>query len=82
MTFADYLHAHDSLLARRDVLDCALAELAEHERWALLVGRLRCLRGIDTLSAVGLAVEIDFALFDHPRKVPGFVGLVPSDLHQ
>lgn len=79
VTFADYLHAHDSLLARRARLDCALERLASDSRHAALIGRLRCLRGIDTLSAVGLAVEIDFALFDHPRKVPGFVGLVPSE---
>jgi transposase len=79
LTFADYLHAHDSLLARRDRLDDALERLALASRHAAVIGRLRCLRSIDTLSAVGLAVEVDFALFDHPRKVPGFLGLVPSE---
>jgi len=80
VTFADYLHAHDSLLARRDVLDCALAELAEHERWALLVGRLRCLRGIDTLSAVGLVAELgDVDRFAHPKQLAAYLGLVASE---
>jgi hypothetical protein len=30
---------------------------------------LRCLRGVDTLTAVGLVAEVgDFAAFDHPRR--------------
>jgi transposase len=41
---------------------------------------LRCLRGIDTLSALGLAVEIgDFHRFKGAEKFMGFVGLVPSE---
>jgi len=80
VTFADYLHAHDSLLARRDRLDRALADLAEHERWALRVGRLRCLRGIDTLSAVGLVAELgDVERFAHPKPLAAYLGLVPSE---
>ena len=31
-----------------------IAEQAQDEQWAALVGRLRCMRGIDTLTAVGL----------------------------
>ena len=41
---------------------------------------MRCLRGIDTLSAVGLAVEIgDFARFEHPRQLMSYLGVVPSE---
>ena len=41
---------------------------------------MRCLRGIDTLSAVGLAVEVgDFARFEHPRLLASYLGLVPSE---
>jgi transposase len=41
---------------------------------------LRCLRGIDTLSAVGLAAEIgDFTRFDRPGKLMSYLGLVPSE---
>ena len=44
------------------------------------VGRLRCLRGIDTLTAVGLIAEIgDFAAFEHPKQLASFLGLVPSE---
>ena len=80
LTFVDLLHAHDSLLARRGGLEQALAELAEQSAWAESIGRLRCLRGIDTLSAVGLQAEIgDFHRFGHPRQLAAFLGLVPSE---
>ena len=45
------MHAHDILVARREQLERALAEIAETSPWALTIARLRCLRGIDTLSA-------------------------------
>jgi transposase len=41
---------------------------------------LRCLRGIDTLSAVGLAAEIgDFTRFEKAGKLMSYLGLVPSE---
>ena len=47
---------------------------------AQTVARLRCLRGIDTLSAVGLAVEVgDFDRFERPGQLMSHLGLVPSE---
>ena len=44
------------------------------------VARLRCLRGIDTLSAVGLCAEIgDFAASSAPGQLMSYLGLVPSE---
>jgi transposase len=38
------------------------------------------LRGVDTLTAVGLCAEIgDFARFAHPEQPMSYVGLVPSE---
>ena len=38
------------------------------------------MRGIDTLTAVGLCAEIaDFARFDPPKQLMSYVGLVPSE---
>jgi len=80
IAFADMLHAIDGLLARRDRLEVALAELVPASPWAAQVGRLRCLRGIDTLSAVGLCAEVgDFARFAHPRHLSSYLGLVPTE---
>lgn len=76
----DALHAHDWMIARRDQLERSLGRLADDSPWAETIGRLRCLRGINTLSAVGLIAEIgDFERFSHPRKLAGFLGLVPSE---
>lgn len=80
VAFADMLHAIDGLLARRGRLEAALAELVPTSPWAGQVGRLRCLRGIDTLSAVGLCAEVgDFERFAHPRFLSSYLGLVPSE---
>jgi transposase len=41
---------------------------------------LRALRGIDTVSAIGLVAEIgDIGRFAHPRQLMGYLGLVPSE---
>jgi transposase len=76
----EYLACHEVLLARRDRLDALIAAQAQLEPWAATIGRLRCLRGVDTLTAVGLLAEIgDFAAFDHPRRLASYLGLVPSE---
>jgi len=76
----EYLAGHEVVLARRTRLDGLIAEQAKDEQWAALVGRLRCLRGIDTLTAVGLVAEIgDFTAFAHPKQLASFLGLVPSE---
>ena len=79
-TLLDYLGAIDTLELRRDTLEATITELVPSSPSAQTVARLRCLRGIDTLSAVGLAAEIgDFARFDRPGKLMSYVGLVPSE---
>jgi transposase len=80
LTLEDYLHAHDVLLARRDRIESELDALAAASGWAPLIGRLRCLRGIGTLSALGLCAEIgDFDRFEHPDQLASYLGLVPSE---
>jgi transposase len=80
LTFADYLHAHDVLLARRDTLDRAIEEIATDSPWAPIIARLRCLHGIDTLSAFGICAEVcDFDRFLAPTAFSAYLGLVPSE---
>jgi transposase len=80
ITFQDMLQAHDGLLTRRARLEEALADLAPASPWAATIARLRCLRGIDTLSAVGLCAEVgDFGRFGHPQLLASSLGLVPSE---
>ena len=49
-------------------------------RFEPVVSALQALRGIDVVSAIGLVAEIgDIKRFDHPRKLMGYLGLVPSE---
>lgn len=80
LVFDDLLHGHDVLLERRERLDGALAVAAAESSWADTIARLRCLRGVETLTAVGLCAEIgDFGRFEHPRYLGAYLGLVPSE---
>ena len=78
--FDDYLHALDLVDARIEALEREIAALAADPAFAPLVGRLRCLRGIDTLSALGVVAEVgDFKRFPTAEEFMSFVGLVPSE---
>ena len=80
LTMLDYLGAIDALIVRRDTLERHIERLVPASPWTDPIARLRCLRGIDTLSAVGLCAEIgDFARFDRPGRLMSFLGLVPSE---
>jgi transposase len=75
-----HLACHEVLLARRGRLDALIEQQSRDTQWAALIGRLRCLRGVDTLTAVGLLAEIgDFSAFAHPKQLASFLGLVPSE---
>jgi transposase len=79
-TLLDYLGAVDGLLLRRDAIERMIGELVPRSPWADAVAKLRCLRGIDTLSAVGLCAEVgDFARFEHPGQLMSYLRLVPSE---
>ncbi|MBA3408941.1 MAG: IS110 family transposase [Solirubrobacterales bacterium] len=80
VTLMDYLGAIDALIVRRDTLETTIGELVPGSPWADTVARLRCLRGIDTLSAVGLCAEIgDWQRFPRAAHVMSYLGLVPSE---
>jgi transposase len=80
LTMADYLHAHDVLVARRDRIEAELGQLAASSPWTATIARLRCLRGIDTLSALGLCAEVgEFDRFEHPDSLSGYLGIVPCE---
>jgi transposase len=59
-TLLDYLGAIDALVVGRDAVERMISELVPLSPWAEPVARLRCLRGIDTLSAV----DVVFPAFD------------------
>jgi transposase len=78
--FFEYLARLESTLGRLKALDQELAAVAKLEPYQAKVAQLRCLRGIDTLTAVTLIAEIcDFRRFDHPSDLMAFLGLCPSE---
>jgi transposase len=80
LTLLDYLGAIDALVVRRDTLERHIERLVPNSPWAEPVARLRCLRGIDTLSAVGLCAEIgDWQRFQRAGRVMSYLGLVASE---
>ena len=79
-TMLDARGAIDALCHRRDGLEREIVALLPACPWAVQVGRLRCLRGVDTLTAVGLCSEIgDFERFARAGQLSSYVGLVPSE---
>jgi transposase len=80
LAFVDLLAAVDGLVARKEALDERLSRLASDERLWPTVSRLRAFRGIDTLSALGLHLELggDWERFRSPRRLFSWLGLTPS----
>ncbi len=79
-TLLDCRGAIDALVHRRDGLEREIIALLPACPWTVQVARLRCLRGIDTLSAVGLCAEVgDFARFARAEQLSSYIGLVPSE---
>ena len=77
--FEEYFDAVLSVTARRDRLDQAIAVTAALEQWAPMVARLGAIRGVATLTGLGLAVEIgDWTRFTG-ASIGAYVGLVPSE---
>ena len=76
----DYLAAVELLAGRRATLIGTLEDAVPESGHAVVIARLRCFRGIDTLSAAGLYAEVgDFGRFPRPSLLAGFLGIVPSE---
>jgi transposase len=75
---ADY-EAVQQVLARRNRLDVFIEEVAAESEFTPLVRRLGCLRGVSTLTGLGLAVEIGGWDRFTGSTIGAFLGLVPSE---
>lgn len=80
LAFIDLLAAVDGLITRRTMLDERLSRLATDPRLWPTVSRLRCFRGVDTLTALALHLELggDWQRFSSPRGLFAWLGLTPS----
>ena len=65
----------DVLVHRREHLEREIVQNLPGSPWETQVGRLRCLRGVDTLTAVGLCAEIgDFERFARAEQLMSYLG--------
>src|SRR5258707_6635884 len=64
---------------RRDTLDAAIAELAATPPYVDVVERLVCLRGVSTLTAVALTVELGDLDRIRPESLRPLLRLTPSE---
>ena len=79
LAFIDNLAGCDGLTARREALDERLSWVATDREFWPLVRRLRAFRGIDTLSALIIVLEVaDFTRFPRAVQLGSWLGLVPS----
>ena len=79
LAFIDNLAACDGLTARREALDERLSHVALDPEFWPIVRRLRAFRGIDTLSALIVVLEVaNFARFARAVQLGSWLGLVPS----
>jgi len=78
--FADLLAAVDGLSNRKAQIALQLSKLATDEQWWPTVARLRTFRGIDTLTAFSLHLELggDWKRFEKATSLGAWLGLTPS----
>lgn len=75
-----YVRALDETQARLTHLEQMLQSLAQQEPYQQPVQALRCLKGVETLTALTLVVETqDFRRFPTAAAFMSFTGLVPSE---
>lgn len=80
MALSEYQLAAQAAEERVTRLSAALTQAIGGWRFEPVVAALRALRGIDTVSAIGLVAEIgDIGRFATARQLMGYLGLVPSE---
>src|SRR6202049_1436027 len=74
MVLEDYLLAVEQVGTRLATLDAQLKEVADQEPYRERIGWLRCLRGIDTITAVSILAELHgFERFAKPRQLMAYL---------
>jgi len=80
IAFEEYVTAVEEAGARLERLAQAIGAQLEHWRWRPLVCALQALRGISAIHAVRIVAELgDFTRFVSPRKLMGYLGMIPSE---
>jgi len=79
-TFEQYYALLETLEERLDRMDRRIEELAASEAYQEKTAKLRCFKGIDSLTALALVCEVgDYSRFSDAQAFMSYVGLVPSE---
>ena len=66
--------------AQKKAIEKRIAQYVQRPRWNDRVEALRCMKGIETMTAFALVVETGvFSRFDSARSYASWLGLVPSE---
>ena len=80
IAFEEYVQACEEGERRVERFESAIFAQLEHWRWRPAVQALQALRGISRLHAVRIVAELgDFQRFETPRKLMGYLGMIPSE---
>jgi transposase len=80
IAFEEYVQAVEEAGARLQRLAGAIAAQLEHWRWRPLVQALQAFRGVQAIHAVRIVAELgDLGRFGSPRKLMGYLGMIPSE---
>jgi transposase len=80
IAFEEYVQAVEEAAQRLSRLAVAIGAQLEHWRWRPVVEALQALRGVSAIHAVRILAELgDFRRFESPRKLMGYLGLIPSE---
>ncbi|MFK4935422.1 IS110 family RNA-guided transposase [Lactococcus garvieae] len=76
----EYLIQYESLIDQIECFTARIEKMSHQERYAEPIGHLRTFKGIDTLSAMTIQVEIsDFSRFATAKSFYAYLGLTPSE---
>lgn len=80
IAFEEYVQAVDEAAKRLERFEAAIFGELEHWRWWPAVQALQALRGVSEIHAVRIVAELgDFHRFETPRKLMGYLGMIPSE---
>ena len=80
IAFEEYVQSVEETTRRIERLNGVITAQVEQWRWRRLVVALQAFRGISLIHAVRIVAELgDLSRFDSPRKLMGFLGLIPSE---
>jgi transposase len=80
IAFEEYVQAVHEASLRVERLNSAIGAELDHWRWRPVVQALQALRGVQAIHAVRIVAELgDLGRFESPRKLMGYLGLIPSE---